>query len=189
MFKYKTLNWLHFQSARISIKICFSIFIMRTNFTSLCGNNFHFFTTIVLLIIIFCMCTFIFSYWQIFLWVWIWILRIKNYSFFFAVVGLEQDWCCSAEANLLRPDLVLLLTLSEAAQAQRGGFGNERYETPEIQKKVAANFELLFDDAYWKRIDAGKNIDDLHIELLALTNDTIRKTEETEIQLLRWKNV
>lgn len=92
MFKYKTLNWLHFQSARISIKICFSIFIMRTNFTSLCGNNFHFFTTIVLLIIIFCMCTFIFSYWQIFLWVWIWILRIKNYSFF---------CCCRTRTGLV----------------------------------------------------------------------------------------
>lgn len=110
------------------------------------------------------------------------VIRCFSYTIYFA--GLQQDWCCSAEANLLRPDLVLLLTLSETAQAERGGFGNERYETPEIQKKVAANFELLFDNGYWRRVDAGKSIVDLHTELLALTKDTITAIEETEIQLL-----
>lgn len=102
------------------------------------------------------------------------------------IIGLDRDWCCAPDTNLLRPDLVVLLTLSEAAQAKRGGFGNERYETPEIQKKVAANFEQLFDASYWRRVDADKTVDELHTELVALTTKIISAVEESEPKLLSW---
>lgn len=43
--------------------------------------------------------------------------------------GLSLAWCKNAEANLLKPDLVLLLSLSNEAILRRGGFGAERYGT------------------------------------------------------------
>ena len=40
--------------------------------------------------------------------------------------GLNLDWCKSPEAGLLKPDLVLYLTLTPEVMAIRGGFGDER---------------------------------------------------------------
>ncbi len=44
-------------------------------------------------------------------------------------IGLSIDWCKAPEAGLLKPDLVLYLTLTPEAMAIREGFGNERYES------------------------------------------------------------
>lgn len=41
--------------------------------------------------------------------------------------GLDIEWCKATEANLLKPDMVLLLTLTDEAIRRRGGFGEERY--------------------------------------------------------------
>lgn len=46
--------------------------------------------------------------------------------------GLSLDWCKNTEANLLKPDLVLLLSLSDEAIQRRGGFGAERWEAQSI---------------------------------------------------------
>jgi dTMP kinase len=40
--------------------------------------------------------------------------------------GLNYNWCRAPEAGLLKPDVVLMLTLSQEAMAKRGGFGEER---------------------------------------------------------------
>lgn len=42
------------------------------------------------------------------------------------IVGLNLDWCKAPEKNLLKPDLVLYLTLTTDAIVKRGGFGDER---------------------------------------------------------------
>lgn len=81
----------------------------------------------------------------------------------------------------------MLLTLSEEAQAKRGEFGKERYETTEIQKKVAANFEAIFDADYWRRVNADQNVEQLHEVLLNWTEEAIVAAEATEPMLLRWK--
>lgn len=41
-------------------------------------------------------------------------------------LGLSYDWCKAPETGLLKPDLVLYLTLTPEAMAIREGFGNER---------------------------------------------------------------
>lgn len=41
--------------------------------------------------------------------------------------GLSYEWCKAPEAGLLKPDLVLYLTLTPEAMAKRSGFGDERY--------------------------------------------------------------
>lgn len=57
-------------------------------------------------------------------------LIVDRYSYsgvaFSAAKGLDLEWCKAPEAGLLKPDLVLLLTMTAAAISKRGGFGDER---------------------------------------------------------------
>lgn len=56
---------------------------------------------------------------------------VDRYSFsgvaYSSAKGLSVDWCKGTESNLLKPDLVLLLSLSDEAIGRRGGFGEERF--------------------------------------------------------------
>lgn len=54
--------------------------------------------------------------------------------------SLTLAWARAPEVGLPRPDLVVFLDLSEEAAAARGGFGDERYETSEMQRRVRALF-------------------------------------------------
>lgn len=57
-------------------------------------------------------------------------LIVDRYAYsgvaFSAAKGLDLKWCKAPETGLLKPDLVLLLTMTAEAIANRGGFGNER---------------------------------------------------------------
>ncbi|XP_062550472.1 thymidylate kinase [Armigeres subalbatus] len=104
-------------------------------------------------------------------------LVVDRYSYsgvaFSAAKGLNMDWCKGPEAGLIKPDLVLLLTLTAEAMAKRGGFGNERYEVPTLQKKVMEKFHTLKDDSYWRVIDADKKEDTLTTELCEMVMESI----------------
>ncbi|KAH8975320.1 hypothetical protein BDL97_01G150200 [Sphagnum fallax] len=71
-------------------------------------------------------------------------LVVDRYSYsgvaFSAAKGLDLDWCKAA--------------------AERGGYGGERYEKVEFQKKVEQNFKSL-QDSTWQNIDATQSIDTL----------------------------
>ena len=64
--------------------------------------------------------------------------------------GFTLDWCKQSDAGLPRPDLVLFLTLSSEEAAKRGGFGDERYEQTDFQKRVANNYDILKQENNWK---------------------------------------
>ena len=68
------------------------------------------------------------------------------------VPGLDLEWCKAPERGLLRPDAVLYLNMPIEAAQKRGGFGEERYETSDLQK-ARANFEQLTED-WWTIVDA-----------------------------------
>lgn len=57
-------------------------------------------------------------------------LVVDRYSYsgvaFSAAKGLDVEWCKAPEAGLLKPDMVLLLTMTADAITKRGGFGKER---------------------------------------------------------------
>lgn len=57
---------------------------------------------------------------------------------FSAAKGLDRGWCEAQETGLPAPDAVLYLALSLDEAATRGGFGEERYETRDLQEKVCA---------------------------------------------------
>ena len=62
-----------------------------------------------------------------------------------------MEWCKHPETGLPKPDAVFFLTMSSEALARRGGFGDERYETNEIQEKVKNNFLKLKDNTWQVR--------------------------------------
>lgn len=113
------------------------------------------------------------------------VLIVDRYSYsgvaFSAAKGLDFEWCKTPEKGLLKPDLVIYLTLSAEAMARRSGFGDERYETTEIQKNVKKMYERLIEEPLWKVIDADKTEDTLSDELEALIIDKIVNIKDKTI--------
>ncbi|KAK9665453.1 hypothetical protein RND81_14G112800 [Saponaria officinalis] len=95
-------------------------------------------------------------------------LIVDRYSYsgvaFSSAKGLDFDWCKAPEAGLLAPDLVLYLDVPPEKAAVRGGYGGERYERLDFQKKVGAKYESLR-DATWKIIDASLPMEEVHKQL------------------------
>ncbi|KAI7776070.1 thymidylate kinase [Diaporthe eres] len=54
--------------------------------------------------------------------------------------SLGLGWARAPEAGLPRPDAVVFLDLDEGKARERGGFGEERYETAEMQRRVRGLF-------------------------------------------------
>ncbi|XP_052860678.1 uncharacterized protein LOC128267795 [Anopheles cruzii] len=115
-------------------------------------------------------------------------LLIDRYSFsgvaFSAAKGLDIEWCKAPEAGLLKPDLVVLLTVDAETLAKRGGFGDERYEVAEFQNKVMKMYQLLKDEEYWKEVTASKPLDELTDELHGLVLNTIKHCKDKALQKL-----
>ncbi|KAF2317470.1 hypothetical protein GH714_022583 [Hevea brasiliensis] len=82
-------------------------------------------------------------------------LIVDRYSYsgvaFSSAKGLDFEWCKAPEIGLLAPDLVLYLDITPEKAAERGGYGGERYEKLEFQKKVAESYRALRDPS-WKRL-------------------------------------
>jgi dTMP kinase len=53
---------------------------------------------------------------------------------------LDLPWARAPEVGLPRPDAVVFLDLDEDKARARGGFGEERYETEEMQRQVKRLF-------------------------------------------------
>jgi len=97
--------------------------------------------------------------------------------------GLDFEWCKVAEKGLIKPDLVIYLTLSEETRAVRGGFGEERFDSTEMQKKVNKAFEKMMEAPLWQVIDADKTEDKLGDELERLVLGKLQSIDE-KIQTL-----
>ncbi|KAL2505325.1 P-loop containing nucleoside triphosphate hydrolase superfamily protein [Abeliophyllum distichum] len=95
-------------------------------------------------------------------------LIIDRYSYsgvaFSSAKGLDMEWCKAPEVGLLAPDLVLYLEISPEKAAERGGYGEERYEQLEFQEKVSQSYKTLSESS-WKIIDATLPIEDVEKQL------------------------
>ncbi|THU90773.1 P-loop containing nucleoside triphosphate hydrolase protein [Dendrothele bispora CBS 962.96] len=85
---------------------------------------------------------------------------------FSASKGLPYEWCRAPDISLPSPDLVLFLDISPEKAKERGGYGEERYEKEEMQKRVREIFRRIGDEMsdtedklQWVVIDAGRNRD------------------------------
>ncbi|KAJ7472346.1 thymidylate kinase [Mycena galericulata] len=83
---------------------------------------------------------------------------------FSAAKGLPLDWCRSPDVSLPAPDVTLFLDITPEKARERGGYGEERYEKEEMQRKVRDIFREIsseFDQATWVTIDAGRKREDV----------------------------
>ncbi|EYB84386.1 hypothetical protein Y032_0317g2315 [Ancylostoma ceylanicum] len=62
---------------------------------------------------------------------------------------MDPHWVRQADIGLPRPDVVLFFEVSPEVAKQRGGFGEERLESDQLQKKVHSAMELLR-KSYWR---------------------------------------
>eukprot|EP00124_Ichthyophonus_hoferi_P003263 Ihof_evm1s274 gene=Ihof_evmTU1s274 len=74
-------------------------------------------------------------------------LVVDRYAFsgvaFTAAKGLDVNWCRQPDIGLLAPDLTIFLDLPVEVAAERGTFGEERYEKREFQEKVYTHFQAM----------------------------------------------
>ena len=90
---------------------------------------------------------------------------------------MSQEWCLAPDRGLPRPDLTIYLQQPErqhtstSALSEREGFGEERYEKVEMQKRVANVFEQVCKSGGhvagtnlgpWQAVDAYLSIDAVH---------------------------
>lgn len=108
-------------------------------------------------------------------------LVVDRYSYsgvaFSSAKGLDMKWCKAPELGLLAPDLVLYLDIQPMKAAERGGYGGERYEQLEFQKKVALCYQLLRDDS-WKIIDACLPVEEVEKQMREVALDCVKKCQE-----------
>lgn len=105
------------------------------------------------------------------------LLRVADFR---AIQGLSYTWCQSPDIGLPLPDIVLFLELSPSAAAQRGGFGNERYETSEVQVAVKDMFERIGKDVgsgTWKVLDAGREMDEVEKDVRRRVDELLGKVD------------
>ncbi|KAI3463084.1 hypothetical protein Pfo_019747 [Paulownia fortunei] len=118
-------------------------------------------------------------------------LIIDRYSFsgvaFSSAKGLDVEWCKAPEAGLLAPDLVVYLDISPENAAERGGYGGERYEKLEFQKKVAQSYKTLC-NATWKMVDATLPIEDVEKQLRQIVMECVLTCQKGKPFSKLWQN-
>ncbi|XP_010110182.2 thymidylate kinase [Morus notabilis] len=116
---------------------------------------------------------------------------VDRYSYsgvaFSSAKGLDMDWCKAPEIGLLAPDLVLYLEIPPEKAAERGGYGGERYEHLEFQKKVSKSYQALH-DASWKIIDACQPLEDIQKHLQEIVFDSVATCQRGKPLTCLWRS-
>ncbi|KAJ0113598.1 hypothetical protein Patl1_02959 [Pistacia atlantica] len=114
-------------------------------------------------------------------------LIVDRYSYsgvaFSSAKGVDVEWCKAPEMGLLAPDVVLFLDIPPEKAAERGGYGGERYEHLEFQKKVAQCYQILRDSS-WKM--AAEGIDEVEKELHDIVVDHVLACKKGKPLSLLW---
>jgi len=95
-------------------------------------------------------------------------------AFSAAKPGLSLSWCKQPDVGLPRPDLVVFMDVTEEVAKQRGGFGEERYEVAEFQRRVRQNYKELTDET-WVEICADGSLEEVEGKLLDIVNKELVK--------------
>jgi len=95
-------------------------------------------------------------------------------AFSAAKPGLSLDWCKQPDVGLPRPDLVVFMDVTEEVAKQRGGFGEERYEVAEFQRRVRQNYKQLKDEI-WVEVCADGSLEEVESNLLEIVTKELAK--------------
>lgn len=101
---------------------------------------------------------------------------------------LDLRWARHPEVGLPCPDLCLFLELSADQAAQRGGWGEERYEKAEMQSRVRNLFGIIRDcpdGINFVTIDAGKDFDHVRGSINEAVDGCIKRVDAQQNPLER----
>jgi len=96
---------------------------------------------------------------------------------------LSLEWCKQPDRGLPRPDAVLFFEVSEHVAKQRAEFGNEKYETTEIQRRVRENFTKLR-ESYWQTVNADLSEDEVYCSVEKMVKTAMAKVAKLPIEQL-----
>ena len=99
--------------------------------------------------------------------------------------GLDLTWCKQQDMGLPKPDMVIFLDVSEEVASKRGGFGEERYETLEVQRAVRINYQLMRDPS-WVVVNADGTKEGVARRLQELVDTEVDK-DHGDLDLLWMK--
>ena len=109
---------------------------------------------------------------------------------FSAAKGMSLSWCAQPEVGLLKPDVIILLTVDPDVQVARGGFGGERYETSEIQTAVRQQFDIMRQNAakrgeQWNVIDTSQlSIEQVQQKIQEIAMENIQRVKLLPLQYI-----
>jgi len=106
--------------------------------------------------------------------------------------ALSYEWCRNPEIGLPAPDLTMFLDIAPEKARERGGYGDERYEKEEVQRRVRGVFERIGKETLvggarehagsertrWVNVDAGEEKDAVHAVVWRLVDPLINGLEE-----------
>lgn len=101
--------------------------------------------------------------------------------------GLDLSWCRAPDNGLPKPDLIIFIDVPCETSSGRDGFGEERYEQVEFQKKVRRNFDALMDDT-WILVDGAGTVDEVAQRIRLAIQPKIEKDLDAHspISYLNW---
>ncbi len=100
--------------------------------------------------------------------------------------SLSLQWAREPEVGLPRPDVCIFLNVSPTVASERGGFGMEKYENDEMQKRVREFFQLLLtmpDKEDFHVVDADKSLLEVQHTVLDTALTCIQQLEATKLPL------
>ena len=107
---------------------------------------------------------------------------------------LPLKWARDPEIGLPRPDVCVFLDIAPEAAAKRGGFGDEKYETSTMQKRVRELFYELIgtsDGSDIRVVDAGRSVEEVEKEIMGRVKDVMAqpKMEKPLTAILPWEEM
>ncbi|KAF9244168.1 thymidylate kinase [Melanogaster broomeanus] len=106
---------------------------------------------------------------------------------------LSYEWCRAPDIGLPAPDLTLFLSVEPEVAMLRGGYGEERYEKREVQRKVGVVFDRIGKEmseagsGKWVVIDAGQDREKVAEDIWGAVGPVV-KTVHTPVRRL-WENL
>lgn len=92
---------------------------------------------------------------------------------------LDYDWCRTPDVGLPAPDITLVLDVSADVARKRGGYGEERYEKEDIQRRVRDVFVRIGEQVQggggrWEIIDADESQEEVQQVIWNAVKDLVK---------------
>lgn len=95
---------------------------------------------------------------------------------------LDYAWCRTPDVGLPAPDVTIFLDVTADAQRARGGYGDERYEKEDVQRRVRDVFDRIGDEVEgsgkkWVVVDADESKEDVQTVIWNSVKDLVSGIE------------